>query len=252
MKYLLLALFLYLVAILYLYLFQERLIFRTDLTPKDVPIPPEAQLLYIDGLEVGLIDRDSDTTIFYFGGNANNALEALWLFKDLPYNIVTFNYPGYGRSHGEPSQEAILNAARKIFERFKARRNIVIGRSLGSGVAGYIAANYPVQGVILITPYHSLSHLAKLRYPFFPVNLLLRHPFPLYRWIEGVSAPVYVILAERDDTTPPKTIQKLLPHIKNLQKIVTIEGSEHANILQFEKTKKVIEEFIRSALGAGD
>ncbi|MRI58751.1 MAG: hypothetical protein C6H99_04495, partial [Epsilonproteobacteria bacterium] len=113
-----------------------------------------------------------------------------------------------------------------------------------------IAANYPVQGLILITPYHSLTHVASLHYPLFPVSLLLRHPFPLYRWIERTKAPVCVIAAQYDDTTPPKTIEKLLPHIKNLKKTIIIEGSHHGDIMEFSQTKEEIERCIASALGA--
>ncbi|NPA63502.1 MAG: alpha/beta hydrolase, partial [Epsilonproteobacteria bacterium] len=147
MKLLLFGLLLYLIALLYLYIFQERLIFRPDLAPKEVELPKGAKQLFIEGIEVGIMDRKSDGTIFYFGGNADNALRALGYFSDLPYNIVSFNYPGFGHSKGNPSQEAILEAAKKIFDRFKTKKNILIGRSLGSGVAGYIAANYPVQGL---------------------------------------------------------------------------------------------------------
>lgn len=248
MKWLLLLALFYLAGALYLYLFQERLIFRPDLAPKEADLPPGAKRVFLDGLEVGVIDKKSDITIFYFGGNANNALEALHIFAKLPYNVVTFNYPGYANSKGSPSQEAIFAAAKKVFEHFHTLHNIVIGRSLGTGVAAYIAASFAVDGIVLITPYHSITHLAKLRYPIYPASLLVRHPFPTYRYIHKSDAPVIVFLAEYDDTTPPATFKKLRPYIKNLRKVITITGSTHADILEKGK-EKIVEELEELAKG---
>ncbi len=244
MKLFLLLLVLYLAGGFYLYFFQEKIIFRPDLAPKDVELPKGARHLFLDGLEVGYLDRKSDTTIFYFGGNANNALEILQTLYQLPFNVVTFNYPGYGKSKGTPSQKSIFEGAKKIFEHFKTKKNIVIGRSLGTGVAAYIASLYPVDGVILITPYHSITHLAKMRYPIYPVSLLVKHPFETYRYIQKTDTPVIVILAQHDDTTPPSTFIMLRPYIKNLVKTVTIQGTNHGDILTNPKTQEELIEDI--------
>ncbi len=245
MKIALLLFAIYMAFGLYLYLFQERIIFRPDLAPKKVELPQGAKVVMLGGIEVGSIDKKSPTTLFYFGGNANNALEALGLFADLPYNVVAFNYPGYGHSAGKPSQEAIFAAATKVYEKFKNVHNILIGRSLGTGVAAYIAAHHPTDGLILITPYHSITHLAKLRYPIYPASLLVRHPFATYRYVQKVEAPAYIIAAEQDDTTPPATLKKLLPYIKNLKKVITISGSTHADILQHTATKMALEAILK-------
>ena len=244
MKILLFLALIYASFCLYLYLFQDKIIFRPDLAPKEVELPKKAKRLFIDEIETGYIDKKSDTTIFYFGGNANNALEFLHIVADLPYNVVAFNYPGYAHSAGTPSQTSLFGAAKKVFEHFKTRKNILIGRSLGSGVAAFIASLERVDGIILITPYHSLLHLAKLRYPICPVSLLLKHPFNTCRYLQKTQAPVYIIAAEYDDTTPPATLHKLLPCIVNLEQIVTISGSTHADILQFSATKEAIKRFL--------
>jgi pimeloyl-ACP methyl ester carboxylesterase len=234
----------YLAGVAYLYFFQDHLIFRPDLAPKEVKLPREAKRLFIDGIETGVIDKQSDTTLFYFGGNANNALEFLHLAKDFGVNIVAMNYPGYGNSKGKPSQKSLFEAALKVFDRFKNDRNILLGRSLGTAVAAYVASKRKADKVILITPYHSITHLAKLRYPIFPVKLLVRHPFETWRYIQKVDAPVYVMLAERDETTPLATFKKLRPYIKNLREVVTIPKSDHGNILEFEEVRKILKRWI--------
>ena len=234
----------YLLFCLYLYFFQEKIIFRPDLAPKEVALQLNIKVIYLDGIEVGMVDKGSKLTIFYFGGNANNALQALNNLAKFPYNSITLNYPGYANSKGKPSQEAILSTAKRLFEKFKTQKNIVIGRSLGSAVASFIASNFKVDGVILITPFYSITHLAKLKYPFCPIKLLLRHPFPTCQYIQKSDAKVYLLLAQQDTTTPPATTNKLIKCIKNLQEVYTIKEATHANILEFPKTWQKLEEFI--------
>ncbi len=245
MKWILLAiLFGYIGFCLYLYFFQEKIIFRPNLAPKEVALNPQVKVIFIDGIEVGIVDKKSETTLFYFGGNANNALLALNNLSKLPYNSITFNYPGYANSKGTPSQEAILQAAQKIFDRFKTKKNIIIGRSLGSAVASFIASNNSVDGVILITPFHSITHLAKLKYPYCPITYFLRHPLPTCQYIQKSDAKVFILLAQNDTTTPPATTNELIKCIKNLQEVYTIADAQHANILELEETWKKLEEFI--------
>ena len=234
----------YLLFCLYLFLFQEKIIFHPDLAPKEVALQLNIKVIYLDGIEVGMVDKGSKLTIFYFGGNANNALQALNNLVKFPYNSITLNYPGYANSKGKPSQEAILSAAKRVFEKFKTQKNIVIGRSLGSAVVSFIASNFKVDGVILITPFHSITHLAKLKYPFCPVELFLRHPFPTCSFIQKSDAKVYILLAQNDTTTPLTTTNKLIKCIKHLQKIYTIKEATHANILESQETWQKLEEFI--------
>ncbi|BAF70406.1 conserved hypothetical protein [Nitratiruptor sp. SB155-2] len=244
MKLLLLVLFVYSAFALYLYLFQEKIIFRPYLAPKKVDIPKEAKIVMVDGQEVGILDRKSDVTVFYFGGNADNALQALTLFQDLPFNIVTYNYPGYGNSKGRPTQQSLYQSALRIFQKFHTKHNIIVGRSLGTSVATYVASLTKPTSLILITPFHSIAYLAKMRYPIFPVSLILKHPFPTYRYVQKVQAPIYVLLAQKDTLTPPKSYEALKPFMSNLKEERIIPNSTHADILEHQQTKEVVQQFI--------
>ncbi|BCD67715.1 alpha/beta hydrolase [Nitratiruptor sp. YY09-18] len=230
----------------YLYFNQEKLIFRTDLAPKEVNLHPKIKQTFIDGIEVGIIDNKSAVTIFYFGGNANNALEFLNNFIDTPYNFVAMNYPGYGNSKGSPSQDAIFEAATKVYEKFRSKTNILIGRSLGTGVAAFLASRFQVAGIILITPYYSLEHLARLKYPYCPIGFLIKHPFRTYVYIKNTDIPVCIIQAAKDDMTPPATLNKLLPFIKNLKLRQEIPSSTHADILSHPQTIYMLKKCIKS------
>jgi len=126
-----------------------------------------------------------DVTIIYFGGNAEDVLytaEAAQRFN--ARRILVTNYRGYGGTPGQPSETALLNDALAIYD-YAAKQPgvsgddiVVIGRSLGSGVATYLAANRVVRGVVLITPYDSLAGVAQAHFPYFRVRLLLKHRYP--------------------------------------------------------------------------
>jgi len=85
---------------------------------------------------------------------------------------------------------------------FDPARIVAIGRSLGSGVAVYLAAERPLAGVILVTPYDSLRAVAQRHYPFAPVGLLLRHNFDSIMRAPRIRAPVLMLAAGRDSVVP--------------------------------------------------
>ncbi len=121
--------------------------------------------------------------MIYFGGNGE---EVSWLvpeFSRVPdWAALLVNYRGYGLSEGQPSETKLYRDALALYDRATRRpdidsgRVIVMGRSLGTGVATYLASQRPVAGVVLISPYDSLVQVAREAYPFLPVNLLAPTP----------------------------------------------------------------------------
>jgi len=77
-----------------------------------------------------------------------------------------------------------------------------MGRSLGSGVAVYLAAHRPVRGVILVSPYDSLVEVGRRHYPFLPVSLLLRHRFDSLARVPQIEAPLLCLVATEDRIVP--------------------------------------------------
>ncbi len=115
--------------------------------------------------------------VIYFGGNAED------VSQDIPDLVKAFpdratyllHYPSYGGSPGSPSQKAIFAEALALFDFVHAEHadTVVIGRSLGSGVAVWTASQRPVSRLLLITPFESLGDVAQHAYPFLPVRWLL-------------------------------------------------------------------------------
>ena len=114
-------------------------------------------------------------------------------------DVAAFHYRGYAPSTGEPSASAILEDAIAIHDHVVASlapdRIVAVGLSLGAGPAAHLAARRPIKGLILITPFNSLTALAREHYAWAPVGLLLRHRMEVAGSLAGVAAPVAVISA---------------------------------------------------------
>ena len=249
MKYAVLVIFLiYLGIISYLYFTQDEKIFNKKFAKEYFPKRIEKITFKTsDGilLEGGFVkNKKNAPLVLYFSGNSNNVLEFLDNIapKIKDYNFIGFNYPGYAGSKGEPCEECIYRYALEIFDKYKP--DFVMGRSLGSAVASFIAANREVKGVVLITPIDSIVNIAKNRYPFIPVSLLIKHKFEAYKYLQKTKAPVSLLLVKIDKTVPKKSIENVIKNISNLKKIETIDGVGHGNVYEY----KGIEEKLRFLL----
>lgn len=160
--------------------------------------------------------------VLVFHGNAGQALNRDYFaagFPALPgddaWTVYLFEYPGYGARPGKPSERSILPAAREALEYLLARYPdstlIIVGESLGGGIATQLAAAYPdqVDGLILITPFTRLADVGRYHYPFLPVGLLLRDRYDNVEALRSYHGPVAFLLAENDEVVPLSLGQQL-------------------------------------------
>jgi hypothetical protein len=163
------------------------------------------------------------------------------------------NYRGYGDSEGKPSQKALCSDALYILDTLTARESIalenvvVVGRSLGSGVAVDVAAHRPVRGVILITPFDSLLNVARHHYPYLPVRLLLRHPFDSAALARTLKIPALVLMGDQDDIIPNAHSLSLTRRWGGPVETVMIEGVGHNDIQTNERYWRAINRFLYDA-----
>lgn len=152
--------------------------------------------------------------LIYFGGNAE---EVSWLASTAGqyagWSLLMFNFRGYGRSEGKPGEAALFADALQIYDyaarRAAAGRVAVMGRSLGSGVAVYLATQRPVAGVILVSPYDSVESVARGVYPFLPIGLMLKHRFDSASRAPDVKAPLLCLVASDDRVIPRAHSERL-------------------------------------------
>lgn len=151
--------------------------------------------------------------ILLIHGNAGKALHrAFWIPRlrealgPVPLDVVLLEYPGYGARPGKPTQEALVVAASEALQALWEERAdpvLLLGESLGSGVAALAAARHPerVRGLLMVTPLPSMRAVARVHYPFFP-GFLVRDAFPAREALRDLRVPLALVLAERDEVIP--------------------------------------------------
>ena len=177
-------------------------------------------------------------TLVGFGGNAANAdVAALILHNLFPdRDIVVFHYRGYAPSSGSPSAQALLSDSLVIFDYLRqagaSQPIVVVGFSIGSGVAAYLAQHRSVAGLILVTPFDSLTRVAASRLPFLPVRLLFRNPLEPAAELSTSRVPTAILAAGRDSLVLPERTAALRRAVPNLVFDATIAGADHNSIYQ--------------------
>lgn len=199
----------------------------------------------------------SANVVLYFGGNGEDVLQAAANSQRLhAARILVTNYRGYGLRKGRPSQDALFEDALAVYDYVASQPSvrpediIVMGRSLGSGVATYVAANRPVRAVILVTPYDSVRAVAKASYPFLPVGLLLKHPFPSDTFAPRITAPALFIAAEQDAVIPPAHARRLAEVWGGEKTLRILAGAGHNGISEHPDYYPAINEFMDRLGGA--
>lgn len=173
--------------------------------------------------------------LVYFGGNAEDVSYNLpGLAAAFPdYAIYLLHYRGYGGSAGQPSEAALLADALALFDQVHAahRDVVVVGRSLGSGVALHLASLRPVARLVLVTPYDSLQEMAAREFPYLPVRWLLQDKFESWRYASQVAVPTLVIAAEHDEVIPRERTESLYSHFRRgVASLRVVAGTGHNTI----------------------
>jgi uncharacterized protein len=179
--------------------------------------------------------KKSRRALIYFGGNAEDvSLNMPQFSSGFPDSaIYLLHYRGYGGSSGSPSEAALFADALALFDEVYAKHSDidVVGRSLGSGIAVYVASQRPVTRLVLVTAYDSLQDLAARQFPYLPVRWLLLDKFESWRFAPHVSAPTLIIAADHDEIIPRASTELLRSRFKNgLASFAVLAGTSHNTI----------------------
>ncbi|MCP4591306.1 MAG: alpha/beta hydrolase [bacterium] len=196
------ALLTYVVACIVIYSLQARLVYFPDrdywTTPGDAGLEYEDLTLTTeDGIAIAawyVPQRQAKGTVLFCHGNAGNIADripSIQSFHDLGYCVLIFDYRGYGRSMGKPTEEGTYRDAEAAWRylvdtRHESPERIVFfGRSLGGAVAIDLATRHSPAALVVESTFTSLVDIGKLQYPFLPVNWLCKYR---YESIDKVSA----------------------------------------------------------------
>jgi fermentation-respiration switch protein FrsA (DUF1100 family) len=186
--------------------------------------------------------REGRPVILYFTGNAGSLPSDGPLFGELAergFGIAALNYRGAGGMPGKPSQAMLTADAvalydaldRLIGQPVPPTRRVILGTSLGAGLAVQLAARRPVRGLVLETPFNRLCEVAQIHYPLFPACLLL----PYERWasadlIGQVAAPVLILHGEADEIIPLSQGKALFTAAREPKSLIVYPGAHHNDL----------------------
>lgn len=190
--------------------------------------------------------KTSPTAVIYFGGNAEDVTSSMSSLVECfeGCSIYAMHYRGYGGSPGKPNEKQLHRDAKMLFDQVAASHSqvIVVGRSLGSGVAVRLAAENKVDRLLLVTPFDSLASVAQSQFPFLPVKLLMLDPFNSSAVASKISSPTLILAAAQDEIIPASSTQRLADAFT--KGICTYEIIDHADHNSLELPSELIQKFI--------
>ncbi|MBU2645834.1 lysophospholipase [bacterium] len=249
----------YLILLTLLYLFQDRLIFFAQPISNpfvsrfsDDEIRFDHDGIFLHGWLIRKGSHAQSPLIIYYGGNAEEVSgNLLDLERFPPASLLLMNYRGYGKSTGKPSEDNLVSDAIFVFdeivrkEGIDPRQVLLMGRSLGSGVAVQVAAQRTVGGLILVTPFDSLVEVARSHYPIFPVGLAIRHRFESAQLAPKIKAPALILMGSADRIVPNRHSKALAKSWGGSVNVITIQNADHNSIHLVTDYWSAISDFVK-------
>lgn len=252
-----------------LHLLQTRLIFfptrAYDATPADVGLAfEEVMLPAANGERVAawfVKTEDARGAVLFCHGNAGNIshrIDTIRILAGLGLDVLIFDYEGYGKSTGSPSEAAMYRDVLAAYDflvtekQVAPRRIIAFGRSLGAGAATWIAAEREVAGLVIESTFTSLPDLGRELYPFFVIRPFVRHRLDNAERIARVHSPILVAHSRTDEIVPYSHGRRLFELANEPKTFVELIGDHNGG---YQRTGRdysdALDRFLRATLSNG-
>ncbi|HEV3385288.1 MAG TPA: alpha/beta hydrolase [Gemmata sp.] len=244
-RWLFLFTFFYLGVVVVFWLLERNLVFRpssaAEWKPPVNPRTEDISLVAADGTKLHawwLPGRDRAAGAFIHAhGNGGNLSHRGQFAADLQQatgaGVLMFEYPGYGKSEGKPTEEGCYAAGEAAFEwltrsaGFPAERIVLMGESLGGGTAVELATRHEHRALVLIYTFTSLPAAAKSHFPFLPTKQLMRTRFDNLSKIGRCHRPVFIAHDPKDEVIPFSHSLALFGAAKPPKEFLQLDGHGH-------------------------
>jgi fermentation-respiration switch protein FrsA (DUF1100 family) len=169
-------------------------------------------------------------------GNMIHRLENLKALYETGLSVFLFDYRGYGRSEGIPTEEGLYQDARAAYRyltdvrQINPTRIVVFGRSLGAAVAGNLAGERKIAGLILESAFPSVSAMAKQQFGGLPAHWLLTSRFPLIERLKSIHVPILMIHGDQDTIVPFPLGEQVFQAAPEPKSLYVVRGADHNNL----------------------
>ena len=245
---------LYITGGILLYFIQDQLLFHPTVLPADHSFnfsqPFEELSIPFSKNNLSLLkfkpQGERKGIVLFFHGNSKNVEhygQYPEIFTSKGYECWMADYPGFGKSTGRRSEQMMYEQAALIYRLAAAEISsdhiIIYGKSIGTGVASWLASQQPSKYLILETPYQSITALARHYFPIYPVLLLTRYRFPVSEYLKNVKSPVIIFHGTKDRIIPYRQARKLADDHPEIE-LITIEHGQHNDLAGFENYRNKI------------
>lgn len=198
--------------------------------------------------------------VIFFGGNAQNSSNTLYNYYQSGtmkkvfgnYNLLLIDYPGYGMSKGKPSDDSMFIASKYIFEyatkmsEVNIDNIVIMGYSIGTGVASYCASENDASGLILVAPYDKALSLYNDAIDSFhgSVASLAKYSFDSSTYAENVTEPTLIFTSKKDEVINYKHSLDLAGHFSKLDDVVILENVNHNGYFSQIEVLNTITDFL--------
>jgi fermentation-respiration switch protein FrsA (DUF1100 family) len=257
---------LYLAMVVWLYLFQERLLFLPGVPDRELSADPATVGLPFEETTIRTQDAETlhgwwlpadgaDLSVLFLHGNAGNIshrLDSLALFHRLGVNVLIIDYRGYGRSSGTPSEQGVLRDAEAAWvyltenKDISPDRIIVFGRSLGGAAAAWLTSRVDAGGLILESTFTSVPDAAADVYWWLPVRWLSRLRLDTRHWLGKVHCPVLIVHSRDDEIIPFHHARHLYEAAPPDKRLFALKGDHNSGfLLAGEGYLRVLRDFLQ-------
>jgi hypothetical protein len=198
-------------------------------------------------------DNPKNVLLFCHGnaGNISHRMESIRIFYEMGLSVFIFDYRGYGKSEGVPSEGGTYLDAEAAWEylitqeHYEASQIILFGRSIGGSIAAKLAADKNPKALIIESSFTSIADLGAEIYPFLPVRLLSRFRYDTLKYVKEVKSPMLVIHSSDDEIIPFSHGEALFEAANLPKEFLKIRGLHNEGFwLSKIEYAKAIEKFI--------
>ncbi len=261
-KWLKIAVILYIAGGIALYYLQDAILFhpvqlkgshkyetREAHTDVSIPINEEDTLNMVRFHPAGKQPRG---VVLYFHGNKKNIG---WYARFTPfftrhgYEVMMIDYPGFGKSRGKFTEKTLYDWARQLYKfsrsYYPADSIIIYGKSMGTGIAAYLASREECRRLILETPYYDFPSVIRQYLPIYPVGSMLHYKLPTYQYLQFVKAPVTIFHGTSDWVIRYRNSKRLKRLLKPPGEFISIEGGSHNNLYEYPLMQRKMDSLLR-------
>jgi len=219
----------------------------------DCPALREASMVVASGTRLYTNVLAGQPTAVLYHGNAGSACDrAVYarLFTAAGYGYVLVEYAGYSNDPLPPSHARIKQDVRHVIDwlaeqGITASDTVVVGESIGTGVAAYHTQLAPPASLVLIAPFTSLVAVARTRFWFYPTTIMVDNAFDNVTALKGYAGRTLIIHGEQDNIIPYALGQQLFDSLESEKTFQTITGAGHNDLFLHTKTYTAISEFLK-------